>query len=689
MDVHMLDMALSALDQIFDPVRLMFLVLGVFMGLVVGAIPGVGGLVGLTLLLPFTFGMDPFSAIAVMMGLLAVTTTSDTIPAVLFGVPGTVGSAATILDGYPLARNGQAGRALGAGFMASMLGGLFGAVLLGFSMPVLRPLVLSVGSPELLAICVFGLSLVAVLSGGAVLKGLGAACIGLLISTTGDDAQTSTLRWSFGTLYLYDGLPLVPLSLGIFALPELADLAISRKTIAKEIAKNALTGQMQGIRDVFSHKFLVVRCALIGSGLGSIPGIGASVIDWVAYGHATRTEKGATTTFGTGDIRGVIASESSNNAKEGGALVPTIAFGVPGSASMALLLSAFLLLDIPPGEEMLTTKLDFSYSLVWSVAIANIIGAGACLAGANQLAKISIIRIGILVPIVLSVVFVGAYQASRDWGDFVTMFLFGVIAWTMKRAGWPRPPLVLGFVLGALIENYMFISVERYEWVWLTRWPVMIILALTLFGVLRPVVAGFTGKADSKGRQLRRRKGKPQLTLEGIFSIFIISTFATFFYMAGDFEFGAQLVPRIVTGFGFLFIVTLLFTQLFFTEETVQINSSEKTGGSTTKPQIFDITEKFEGLENREIVKRAAVFGAWSLSVVGIGYMIGLLPAILLFLVGYMRFHGKESWRLTLAISLPIWIFYLILFQLVLDVHWPHSVISKIFPILRSSLEIF
>ena len=248
----MFDMALSALDQIFDPTRMMFLVLGTLMGLVVGAIPGVGGLVGLTLLLPFTFTMDPYSAIAVMMGLLAVTTTSDTIPAVLFGVPGTVGSAASILDGYPLARNGQAGRALGAGFAASMLGGLIGACLLAFSMPVLKPLVLAVGSPELLAVCVFGLSLVAVLSGGAVLKGLGAACIGLLVATTGDDPQTSQLRWTFGTLYLYDGLPIVPLALGMFAIPELADLAISRKTADCAVRHRALC---RVLRDVCIRAF--------------------------------------------------------------------------------------------------------------------------------------------------------------------------------------------------------------------------------------------------------------------------------------------------------------------------------------------------------------------------------------------------------------------------------------------------
>ena len=681
MDFQMLDMAIRALDQIFDPVRLIFLLLGTMMGLIVGAIPGVGGLVGLTLLLPFTFGMDPYSAIAVMMGLLAVTTTSDTIPAVLFGVPGTVGSAATILDGYPLAKKGQAGRALGAGFMASMLGGLIGAVLLGFSMPILRPLVLSVGSPELLAICVFGLSLVAVLSGGAVLKGLGAACIGLLVATTGDDPQTSQLRWTFGTLYLYDGLPIVPLSLGMFAIPELADLAISRKTIAKDIAKNAMSGQWQGIRDVFSNKFLVVRCALIGSGLGSIPGIGASVIDWVAYGHAARSIKGASKTFGNGDIRGVIASESSNNAKEGGALVPTIAFGVPGSASMALLLSAFLLLDIPPGEEMLTTKLDLSYSLVWSVAIANVIGAGICLFGANQLAKISIIRVGILVPIVLSVVFVGVYQASRAWGDFGAMFLFGLLGWAMKRFGWPRPPLVLGFVLGGLIENYMFISVERYEWDWVGRWPVMIIFGLTLVGVLRPVFQGVMGR-DEKDKTLRRRLSKPRLSPTSLFSIFIIVLLAYFFYQAGEFEFGAQLVPRLVTGFGILFIGAQLFNDVFFVTENAD-------GNKPDKPMIFDITHSFDDISSNEILRRGTIFAVWGLSVVGIGYVIGLLPAVLVFLLCYMRFHGKESWRLSLIIGLGVWLLYLLLFQVVLDVHWPHSWVGLQFPILRSKFEIF
>ena len=225
--------------------------------------------------------------------------------------------------------------------------------------------------------------------------------------------------------------------------------------------------------------WLVCRCATIGAGLGAVPGIGASVVDWIAYGHAARTEKDADISFGKGDVRGVIASESSNNAKEGGALVPTIAFGVPGSASMALILGAFLIHGLVPGPDMVTKNLDVTYTMVWSVAVANILGAGICFTFANQLAKLALIRPGILVPIVLAVVFVGAFQGSRQWGDIWALLGFGLLGFIMKRLRWPRPPLVLGFVLGGLVERYMFISVERYgaQWTYdITEFPVVVIM---------------------------------------------------------------------------------------------------------------------------------------------------------------------------------------------------------------------
>ena len=326
----MLEAAIDALFILMDPSRLIFLFGGVLMGLFLGVVPGLGGIVGLALLLPFTFSMDPFAAFAMLIGMQSVTTTSDTIPAVLFGVPGTSGSAATVLDGHPLARRGEAGRAFGAAYSASLMGGILGAMLLAVSIPILRPIMLELKSPDLLAISVFGLSMVAVLSGSAPLRGLVAACFGLMISFVGTDPQTGEFRWTGDLDYLMEGFPLVPISLGVFALPELADMAIERRAVAGEGGTSTREGQWRGVRDTLRNWWLVMRVAWIGAGLGAIPGIGAPIVDWVAYGHGAKSVKGGSETFGTGDIRGVIASESANNAKEGGDLIPTLPRAVYG-----------------------------------------------------------------------------------------------------------------------------------------------------------------------------------------------------------------------------------------------------------------------------------------------------------------------------------------------------------------------
>lgn len=705
MEADMLGSAVLAFQNMANIERLGFLFFGVIIGLVLGVIPGLGGLVGLSLLLPFTFNMDPYTALAFMMGLQAVVVTSDTIPAVLFGVPGTVGSAATILDGYPMARKGQAGRAFGAAFSASVIGGLFGALLLGISVPVLRPIVLEIGSPELLAICVFGLSLVAVLSGGSPLKGLAGACIGLLVATAGDDPQTGTLRWTFDSLYLWDGLPVVPLALGLFAIPELADMAITKQSInvKEEDRQDARFGQIDGIKDTFRNWFLVIRCASIGSALGAVPGIGASVIDWIAYGHAARTEKGAAETFGKGDVRGVIASEASNNAKEGGALVPTIAFGVPGSASMALILGAFLIHGLVPGPEMLTTRLDVTYTLVWSVAIANILGAGICFTFANQLAKVALIRIGVLAPVVLAITYIGAFQGSRQWGDIYALLLFGVVGWIMKRLRWPRPPLILGFVLGGLVERYMFISTERYGADWLGIWRdfgdgdvrfapyVPIIFAVTLYGVLAPIIKGYRSRAKSNQGSSKFGFQKEAINPDLIFAMLLFATFATAFGIASTWEFGARLIPQVVSIAAMIFIGWLILSALFVAPgEKVVVDEDGIPGrgeGGTAPVQSdvhFDISADYGDLPGSEVTKRVLNYFGWLLGFFGAAAVVGLLPAMFLFMVGYIRFEGKESWRLTLSVSASVWFVSYMLFHKLLIIPWPQTLLGDAFPVVRT-----
>src|SRR5579864_7264536 len=413
MPADMASMAWHALTLLLEPSRLGILVIGVVIGLAIGVLPGLNGIVGMAMLIPFTYNMDQYAAMALLLGMAAVITSTDFISAVLFGVPGHVGAAATVIDGHAMARNGEAGRAFGAGFASSLAGGLIGAVVLAISIPILRPVLLAIGSPELLGFTLFGLSMVATLSGRAPLKGLTAAGLGLMISMIGSRSESGTLRWTFDTLYLYDGVPLVPAMLGLFAIPELCELAVARKKIGGDAACNsARSSRWEGVRDVARHWWLVVRCGVLGTGLGAIPGIGSAVIDWIAYGYAQRTEKNPET-FGTGDVCGVIAPEASNNAKEGGHLVPTIAFGVPAGASMAILLGAFLMHGLTPGPDMLTKHLDLTYMIVWSLTLAHVIGAIICLGCSRWLAQISRIRPEILLPVIIALVFVAAFEGEH------------------------------------------------------------------------------------------------------------------------------------------------------------------------------------------------------------------------------------------------------------------------------------
>lgn len=483
--------AMEALQALFGcpcflgvvPQRLSYLLLGALIGLALGAIPGLGGFVGLSLLLPFSMTMEPLTAITLAIGMLSTGNTSDTIPAVLFAVPGTNAAQATILDGHPMARRGEGSRALGAAYMASLLGGLFGAVVLGFTIPVLRPLVLLFGSPEFFMLAVLGISMVATLSGSSPLRGLIAGAFGLLLGMIGSDPQTGVIRWSFDTLYLFDGLPLVPLALGLFALPEIVDMARRGKTIAESDGVQLAGGMLLGVKDALRHWFLVLRSSTIGVWAGAMPGLGGTVVDWLAYGHAYQTEKGAKDTFGTGDVRGVIAPESANNAKEGGSLVPTIAFGVPGSPPMVLLLAILLIHGISPGTSMLTTNLSTSYTLVWSIAVANIFGTIVCMLLGRYLIRIAVMPIGFVAPIVVATVVAASLQSSRHFGDLYVLLAAGVVGWLMKRLGWPRPPLILAFVLSGLIENYYFISTTRYGFAWLGRPAVMVLVALTITSI--------------------------------------------------------------------------------------------------------------------------------------------------------------------------------------------------------------
>ncbi|MBO6892622.1 MAG: tripartite tricarboxylate transporter permease [Roseibium sp.] len=480
----MLEAALSALSQLSAPETLLALVAGVVTGLVVGVLPGLGGTAGLALLLPFVFGMEPNTALAMMIGLTAVTTTSDTFPSVLMGIPGTSGSQATVLDGFPMSKRGEGTRALSAAFISSLFGGIFGAFVLSFAVFFAKPIILKIGFGEQFMLVVLALSMVGILTGSNIWKGLGACSLGLMLGALGAAPLSGVERATLGTEYLLDPLPLVIVGLAMFATPEIIDLLRRQSTISETGKLGA--GWLQGFKDWLANWWLSLRCSFIGCIIGALPGLGGSVVDWIAYGHALQTTKNRES-YGTGDVRGVIAPESANNAKEGGALIPTILLGIPGSGSMAILLGGLILIGVEPGTELVTDQLDQVYLIIWSIAAANIVGAGICFALSPQIAKLTTIRYVLLAPFMFGIIFFAAFQATRSWGDLVALFLLSTLGVYMKRFGWSRPALLIGFVLSARVEKSVYQTVALYGASFLERPIVMVLLVLTVLSIAAAV----------------------------------------------------------------------------------------------------------------------------------------------------------------------------------------------------------
>ena len=425
------------------------------MGLCIGVFPGLGGIAGLSLILPFMFGLDPIYGLALMIGMVAVVPTSDTFASVLMGIPGSSASQATVLDGFPMAKKGQAARALSAAFSASLFGGLVGAFFLTFFILIARPIVLEFKSPELLMVSIFGLSMVGILAGRIALKGFVAAGLGMLVASIGEGPFNGELRMSsYDYPYLVDGLKLVIVGLGIFAIPEIVALLRKDQAIADRAPLGA--GWLHGVRDWWHNKWLSMRCALIGVVVGVIPGLGGSVVDWIAYGHTVQTTKDKSK-FGQGEVRGVVGPESSNNAKEGGGLVPTLLFGIPGSGSMAIFIGALSLLgsgELEVGQSMLKNNLNYTYSIVWMLALANIFGTILCIGLSGQIAKITSIRFALIAPFIFMIIAFAAFQSGQNLMDLVALFAIGLLGILMRRFDWSRPAFLIGFVLANPVENY-------------------------------------------------------------------------------------------------------------------------------------------------------------------------------------------------------------------------------------------
>lgn len=480
----MFEALIAGLAQVLSWPAIGLMFVGIGIGFVVGILPGLGGATTLGLMLPFVFKMQPNEAFAFLLGMASVLAMTGEITSILFGVPGEAVTAAAVVDGHPMAKRGQAGRALGAALGAALVGALVGAVSLMITIPIVEPLITSFGSPEFLMLAVLGIAFVSSLTGRSPVTGFLAAGLGLLISMAGQAPGTATLRYTFGQLYLWEGVGIVPAVLGLFAIPELIDLAVHRTSIARTDV-GAIGGVRQGLLDVVRHRWLVVRCSVLGVVTGVAPGIGGAGAQWVAYGHAVQSSRDPDR-FGRGAVEGLIAPGVATAAERTSALIPTVAFGIPGNVSTAILLGGFLIVGLTPGRDMLTTHLSLTFAMAWTMILANLVAIAVGLLLVRQLVAITRIRGTLLVPPLIALILLGAYAERNALFDVGVALAFGALGLLMVELDWPRAPLILGLVLGGVIEDYLGLSVSRYGLEWLLRPMVLALLALSVGVALSP-----------------------------------------------------------------------------------------------------------------------------------------------------------------------------------------------------------
>jgi TctA family transporter len=645
----------EGLAGIMTPEALTLMFVGIIASSIFAAVPGIGSLLLLSMVIPYAMKLEPYTCIAFLLGIGVVSNTANTFSSVLIAVPGSAGSQATILDGHPMAQKGEARRAFGAAYTASAIGGVIGAIIFVISLPVMKPLVFAFGSPEFLMLVLWGLSAVGILSGSSAIKGLMAAVLGLGITLIGTDARTGIERYTFEDFYLWDGIKLVLVALGVFAVPELVDLSVRRTSVSS--TGELGSGTWRGCKDVFKNWWLVVRCSAIGVWVGFLPGLGSSVADWFAYAHAAQTEKN-TENFGKGDVRGVIAPESSNNAKEGGALIPTTIFGIPGSTSYALMLAAFIAVGITPGEQMLGAQLPYLYGMLWVLVIANLIATGLSIGFSNTFAKLSLVPFYVIVPMTLIMCVVAAFSANFDYADLLVLVIFSIIGVFMKRHGWPRPPLLVAVVLGSQMQNYLWLTVERYYFSeWLTRPGVIIIGLVIVATIASPIIRAYRQPGGMLHFDVKSDGPVPKPRGDLVIAGLYIALAAAAIIGALDWPPKAALPVYTFAGVGValaLIQVSIVIAMMRLTEVPLP-------------------TEK-EGVER---LRRYAVITLWFGGLLGAVIVLGFQFAFFTFPLAYARTYGA-SWRLALGLGIAGEAILIGLFDTIIHIVWPEPLLQQI-----------
>jgi TctA family transporter len=670
-----------------------------------GLKPG-GGVPVFVILLGLTSHLDPWIVVCVAIFYKAASDLMEPVPSILLGIPGGRSAQATVLDGYPMAQKGLAGVAIGASYTCNLIGGVFGALALLALLPFARQLILIFGSAEFFLLTMIGVMTVAVVSAGAFIKGLLTGGLGIAIAMIGYSAIGGDIRATFGLNYLYDGVPLGPLVVGLFAIPEAVALVVGGKPIAggrvDQLLKEADRDVWRGIVEGFRHFRLMIQSSAIGTAIGIMPGLGAPVAHWISYAVARNTEKGAHQTFGKGDVRGVIASDAPNSSADGGELFPTLAFGIPGTAGMSIMIAIFVLCGFTPGYSMMTNHLDVVVALVYVLIIANTLTVPIVMLFAPYLARLTLANPAVLAPIVIWVAMLAAYMTTNSVADLAVVLIFAVLGLFMKAYGWPRPPILIAVALGEVMEKYLWIAVNNYGFSMFARPQFLAILAVmglvalvgmrmrrqvasTVQEVRQEALAAHTPSAaviaaalpdaaETAPAVLARVSFRERITLEFVGEIVLLALVAAFLgYMLWDsthWRFSDRLTPLIGIGIAAIFWVLRVGTIVLSFFRPIEISSRDA--------KIMDTG--FERSQDPQEARRRffQIFGftlALVLTVWAFGFHIGAT----LLLGAYLVTIARLSWFWTGVIVLVALAILVGFYDYVLGIPWHVPLIVDLF----------
>ena len=635
-----------------------YLLGGAMFGLILGVIPGLGGHFAMAMVIPFLYTLSPSAGIAFLLGSHSTVAQGGGLTAILFSTPGCGQNAATLLDGPAMRNKGLAGKAAGAALTSCFLGAAFGVVALAILIPVLREVVLIFGPAEICVLVFLALTFVAVLGKEDITRSMIAGLAGLLLAMVGLENITNQERFTFNLLELQDGLPLVPVILGLFAVAEMIDLWVEGGTLSGQQARQLSAKDTQkqifkGVLASFRHWWLVLRCSAIGTVMGLIPGLGSTAAAFVAYGHAKQTSR-TSETFGEENIEGVIAAESANDAVEGGALASTIAFGIPGSSSMAIVLAGLYILGLQTGPAIVTHNTDLIFVMIFTVIIGNLFGTIVGMFLVNPLSRLTSLPASLLVPVLISIIFTGAFAVNGSTFDIGIVVLFRFLGYLMKQAGYSRSAMLIGFVLGAVLEKNLFLARQLDGPAFFLQ-PVPLTLVIITISFLAYNIWAITrsrsrlkktqhGHSDSGGDLADNSLELYFIIVAGI--VFIAALLAALSY---------EFVPARTPVFILVPLLILTGVQIYRTRLAVQARrSSLKLAGSTTA-------------EDRHLIKALGLV-AWTLLLLGLIIVAGHYVGIALFMFMLLRNVSKKDPLFALAVAASVTLVLFVLFEVGFDI---------------------